>query len=215
MVAALLAAPLAGSAAADEAPRDCLGVDFSVAHPIGIARIIADRPQVHFVKSASDAAACPAEADVCLQQAYLIPGNLVLMGKTHGGFVCVAYESAVARKVEWTTGWIAAASLTPVLPSPQPSRGDWLGVWVHAAGHIIVKPAKNDRLAIRGEAFYAAAQNVHTGVIDATAKPSGYNSPTTAAPHSTGLATTRAFASCACSAWKRFWSSKTTALAAA
>ncbi|HYA04450.1 MAG TPA: hypothetical protein VEF90_01050, partial [Xanthobacteraceae bacterium] len=153
-----------------EAPGDCRGVDFNVAHPVAIAKIIADEPQVHFVKSTVDDASCPTAAAACQEPAYLVPGDLVLIGKTHGDFSCVSYESAAARKAQWTNGWIETASMTPVRPAT-PSRADWIGSWVHAAGHITIRSAKRGRLAIRGEAFYAAAQNVHTGVIAATAKP--------------------------------------------
>ena len=165
----LLCAP--SRAMADEGPGDCLGIDFNLAHPIGIAKIIADRPQVHFVKSAYQDAACPADGDACSESAYLVPGDLVLIGKTHGAFTCVVYESAAARKVQWTNGWLPAASMTPVRPAAAPSRADWIGTWVHAAGHIVIKPGRKGRVTIRGEGFYAAAQNVHTGVIRATATP--------------------------------------------
>ena len=138
---------------------------------MAIAKIIADRPRVYFVKSASADAACPAAADACLEQAYLIPGDLVLIGKSHGAFTCVSYESAGSRKVEWTNGWLPAASMTPIKPEPAPSRSDWVGDWVHASGHITIKPGKNGGVTVRGEAFYNAAQNVHTGVIAAAAKP--------------------------------------------
>ncbi len=182
--AALFALPAVSSAAADAGPGDCLGVDFDVAHPITIAKIIADQPRVYFIKSASDDASCPAAGDACREMAYLIPGNLALIGKTFLGktldntldktdaaYTCVSYESADAAKVRWTAGWIPSASMTPVLPEPAPSRSDWIGDWVHASGHITITNGKNGGLDIHGEAFYAAAQNVHTGVIDATAKP--------------------------------------------
>jgi hypothetical protein len=70
-LAGLLFLFAASFAAAEETPGqksgDCLGVTFEVAHPVTIAKIIADRPQVHFVKNASDDAACPAERDACVQ----------------------------------------------------------------------------------------------------------------------------------------------------
>lgn len=165
----LLAAPY--GAPAEEAPGDYRGVDFSVAHPVAIAKIIAAEPQLHFVKSTVDDAACPAAAAACQEPAYLLPGDLVLIGKSHGDFSCVSYESPAARKAQWTNGWIETAGLTPVKPSTAPARADWLGNWAHAAGHLTIALAKHGRLAIRGEAFYAAAQNVHTGVVAATAEP--------------------------------------------
>lgn len=171
IVAALFMVPALCRAQNAEAPGDCLGIDFDPGHPVTIAKIIANQSQVNFLKNVSDQASCPAATDVCQQKAYVIPGDLVLVGKTDGGFSCVSYESANARKVSWTNGWLAAASMTPVMPSPAPSRADWVGTWVHSAGHITIAAGKDGKLTIKAEGFYAAAQNVHTGVLDATAKP--------------------------------------------
>ena len=154
-----------------EAPGDCRGINFDPGHPVTIAKIIANQPQIHFLKNVSDQASCPATTDVCQQKAYLIPGNQILVGKTDGAFSCVSYESAEARKVSWTNGWLPTASMTPVMPSPATSRADWIGTWDHSAGHITIAYGKDGKLTIHGEGFYTAAQNVHTGVIDATAKP--------------------------------------------
>ncbi|HXW42491.1 MAG TPA: hypothetical protein VEK75_14890 [Xanthobacteraceae bacterium] len=162
---------LAVSAAAQEAPRDCRGVDFNVRHPVAVAKIIADRAQVHFVKNGGDDAACPAAGDACRRDAYVVPGDLVLIGKTYGAFTCVSYQSAQNPKPSWTNGWLPASSMTPVAPARAPSRSDWIGDWSHGGGKIGIKPGRRGALLIRGEAFYAAAQNVHTGVVHATAKP--------------------------------------------
>ena len=168
-------APLA-PALADEGPGDCLGVDFDSAHPVTIAKIGADKPRSYFVKSAYDDAACPADGDACRQNAYLIPGDLVLLGKTfsdqsRGPYTCVAYEKASDRKVRWTNGWMPSASVTKVQPASATQRADWLGKWTHSAGDIAITPGKNGAVTIHGEGFYQAAQNVHTGVLDAVAKP--------------------------------------------
>jgi hypothetical protein len=164
------------SARADEGPGDCLGVDFDSAHPVTIARITADKPRAYFIKSAYDDAACPADTAACQQKAYLIPGDLVLLGKTfsdqgHGSYTCVAYEKASDRKVRWTNGWMPSASLVKVQPSPAPQRADWLGKWSHAAGDIAITAGKNGAVSIQGEGFYQGAQNVQTGELDAVAKP--------------------------------------------
>jgi hypothetical protein len=42
---------------------------------------------------------------------------------------------------------------------------------VRAGGEIDITEAGDGRLKIHGEAIYRAAQDVHNGVIDATAKP--------------------------------------------
>jgi hypothetical protein len=175
MAAATLLVCGVAPAAAGEGPGDCLGVDFDRQHSIAIGKITAAKPRVNFVKSVSDNAGCPADSDACQEKAYLIPGDLALVGKTFSGkantYSCAVYESAAAKKVRWTKGWLPAASMTPVTPAPAPARADWTGDWVHASGHITIANGANDAVTIQGEAFYDAAQNVHTGVIDATAKP--------------------------------------------
>jgi hypothetical protein len=163
-------------AMADEAPGDCFGVDFDAAHPIAIAKITADKPRTHFLKNVSDNAACPSDSEACRKKAYLIPGNLVLLDKTFSdktgsAYACAVYESAEDKKVRWSNGWLPAASITKIQPDPAPTRADWLGDWTHSAGHIDIASGKDGGLTIKGEGFYQAAQNVHTGVIDATAKP--------------------------------------------
>jgi hypothetical protein len=162
---------IATVAGAGENPGDCLGIGFEVAHPVTIAKIIADRPQVHFVKNASDAAACPAEREACVASNYLIPGDLVLIGKTRGAYSCVSYQSAADRSQSWTVGWLPSASLTPVQPARASEPADWTGRWIHAGGSIAISKGRRGRLRIRGEHVYPAAQNVHSGVIRAEAKP--------------------------------------------
>lgn len=154
-----------------EAVGDCLGVDFDVAHPIAVGKVVPGQPRVYFIRSAADNASCPADSEACRKAAYLIPGNLALIGKTDGAYTCISYESAASRKVQWTNGWIPSAAMTVVKPAPSPQRSDWIGIWVHASGHIDIAAGEKESLAIKGEGFYDAAQNVHTGVIDATATP--------------------------------------------
>jgi hypothetical protein len=172
--AALLLFGAFAPAMADEGPGDCLGIDFDSQHPVPIGKITADKSRVYFLKNTADDPACPASAAACQEKAYLIPGNLVLIGKTfsdktNAAYACVVYESAQAKTVQWTKGWLPAASMVSVSPTPAPS--DWIGDWVHASGNITISNGAKGALEIHGEAFYAAAMNVHTGVIDATAKP--------------------------------------------
>jgi hypothetical protein len=162
---------LATVAAAGDNPGDCLGIGFEVTRPVTIAKIIADRPQVHFVNNASDAAACPAEGAACVASSYVSPGDLVLVGKTRGAYSCVSYQSAADRTQRWTVGWLPSASLTPVQPARASEPGDWTGRWIHAGGTIAISKGRRGGLRIRGEHVYPAAQNVHSGVIRAEAKP--------------------------------------------
>ncbi len=171
VIAALFTLPAFSPAVADDDQADCLGVDFVVQHPVTIAKIIADKPHTFFVKNVSDDASCPADNDACLAKAYLVPGDLVLVGKTHGAYTCVSYQSAADRKQNWTNGWISAAAMTPVMPASASMPSDWVGGWVHAGGEIDIRAGKKGSVIIHGEQVYPAAQDVHNGVIDATAKP--------------------------------------------
>ncbi|HTE78512.1 MAG TPA: hypothetical protein VK653_17495 [Xanthobacteraceae bacterium] len=171
IVAAFLVLSVSCRAAAEEGPGECLGIGFEVQHPITIAKVIADRPQVHFIKSAADDSGCPADREACLAPSYLIPGDLVLVGKTHRAYSCVSYQSAADRTPRWTVGWLPSATMTPIMPASAPAPADWIGRWIHAGGEIAISKGRRGNLRIRGEAVYPAAQNVHSGVIHAEAKP--------------------------------------------
>ena len=171
IAAALIILLVTNFAAAEEGPGDCLGIGFDVQHPITIAKVIADRPQVHFIKSVADDSGCPADREACLAPSYLIPGDLVLVGKTHGTYSCVSHQSAADRTQRWTVGWLPSATMTPIMPASAPALADWIGRWIHAGGEITISRGRRGNLRIRGEAVYPAAQNVHSGVIGAEAKP--------------------------------------------
>jgi hypothetical protein len=83
----------------------------------------------------------------------------------------VSYQSAADRTQRWTVGWLPSASLTPVQPARAPGAADWIGRWIHAGGTITISKGPRGNLRIRGEQVYPAAQNVHSGVIGAEAKP--------------------------------------------
>jgi hypothetical protein len=155
----------------DENPGDCNGIDFDLKTPIAIAKITPAKPRVNFIKSAWEEASCPADTDVCQAKAYLIPGNLVLVGKASGIYTCVAFQALDDRKQRWTNGWLPAASLTPVSRSPAPSRSDWIGNWTHTGGEIDITAGKNGDVNIHGEQVYPTANDFHNGVVDAVTKP--------------------------------------------
>jgi hypothetical protein len=157
-------------AAADDKPGDCLGIDFDLHHPAAVAKLATDKPQVNFIKSSWQDAACPADGENCQQQSYLVPGDMVLVARTNAAYTCVYYQSASDPKQHWTNGWLPVASLTLVTPAPAPAQADWLGAWVHAGGEIDIKNAANGGVTVHGEAIYRAAQDTHNGVVDATAK---------------------------------------------
>ncbi len=175
----LAAALLAGPASAYDAddPANCVGPDWDDAKPLTVARVTAG-PRVHFVKSPYDddfkADTCPAATAACRSNAYLVTGDLVLVGRARGAFTCVSYQTRQRSKKlpGWTRGWLPSAALTPVAPMAAPGPSDWLGAWDQRYAGIEIKAGGlGGRLKIEGIAAYPTAQDYHTGAIDAEVRP--------------------------------------------
>ena len=158
------------SALAKSDPNTCIGVDFDAKRPLTASRVTA-RPHVNFVKGSDDDAGCPADTEACRKKAFVVPGDIVLTGRTQGAFTCVAYQSFHARKQDWTTGWMSTTSLTPVAPARSPKITDWIGSWTHPGGTISISRGKNGALSIEGEQTYPAVGGAHSGVLGATVAP--------------------------------------------
>jgi hypothetical protein len=169
----------AGPASAYDAndPANCLRPGWDDAKPLTVAKVTAS-PRVNFVKSPYDddfkADTCPAATVACRSNAYLVTGDLVLVGQTHGAFTCVSYQTRQRSKKlpGWTIGWLPSAALTPVAPTAAPGPSDWLGNWDQRYAGIEIKPGGlGGRLRIEGIAAYPTARDYHTGAIDAEVKP--------------------------------------------
>jgi len=151
----LNAALFAGSASAYDAhdPKNCNGVEWDDNHALVVAEVSA-HPRVNFIKSPYDddfkASACPAATEGCRKESYLVSGDLVLVGKTQGDFTCVVYQSPLAKKPVWTTGWLPSAALTPVAPTPSPKTSDWIGSWYHPGGPVEIKDGDGGKLRVEG-----------------------------------------------------------------
>ena len=172
----LLAALLLGSAGgirAEEGPGDCLGIEFDAQRPIRVAKVSKGESHAHLIKSAYDDSNCPAAAEACRMRAYLVLGDLVLVGKTKDAFTCIAFEPPTGKTVRWTRGWLPSARLEPVTPVASPKLADWIGRWTHPGGEITIARQSGGKLSAKGLAVIPAAQDTHTGVIEATARPSG------------------------------------------
>ena len=166
LAAALMAAPV--PAVAD--PEYCHGVDFDVKRPLVVSRVTAPS-RVYFVHGADENSSCPSDAPACRRPDYLVPGDLVLTGKTQPPYVCAAYQSPIARNQDWTNGWLPASSLAPVAPSAAPKDSDWTGEWAHPGGSITIAKAGGGMLKVDGLQTYPALLNVHTGVLNANVRP--------------------------------------------
>jgi hypothetical protein len=166
-------APVSGYDAND--PRNCNGAEWDVSSALVAAKVTAS-PRVNFVKSPYDndfkASSCPAGTGACRKKSYLVPGDLVLVGRTRGDFTCVSYRSPRAKKPLSTDGWLPSSALSPVAAMPSPEMADWLGTWTQPGGRIeIERGGIGGRLRIEGEMVVPRARDVHTGVIDAQVNP--------------------------------------------
>ncbi|MGB9262386.1 MAG: hypothetical protein WCB55_19895, partial [Pseudolabrys sp.] len=98
-------------------------------------------------------AACPTNKDVCRKNAFLVPGDVVLTGRTQGAFTCVAYQSFHTRKQNWTTGWLPTSSLAPVEPIQSPKMADWIGSWSHPGRDDLDFAREGGKLASKGNKY--------------------------------------------------------------
>jgi hypothetical protein len=151
-------------------PDYCHGVDFDMKRPLVVSRVTAPS-RVSFVRGADENASCPSDAPVCRRPDYLVPGDLVLTGKTQRAYACAAYQSPLARRQDWTNGWLPASALAPVASAPAPQDSDWTGDWVHPGGSITIVKGDRGMLKVEGLQTYPAALNVHTGVLRASVTP--------------------------------------------
>jgi hypothetical protein len=175
IIGLLLSVVLAGSASAYDAydPANCNGADWDDKRALTVSRVTGER--VNFVKSPYDddftAATCPAATEACRRKAYLVTGDLVLVGATRGDFTCVSYQSPLAKKPVWANGWLPSAALTPVAAMPSPTASDWIGTWHHPGGSIAIKTADGGKLYIEGEMVLATARDFHNGGFRARVAP--------------------------------------------
>jgi hypothetical protein len=168
----LLSAVLMRDASAYDAydPANCNGADWSADLAVTVAKVTA-APRVNFVKSPYDddfsAAACPAATEACRKRAYLVTGDLVLVGRRRGDFTCVSYQSPLARKKQIRAdGWLPDAALTPVAPMPAP-----IGTWCNPDCRIEIGAGEGGRLLVDGEGVFPTAHDFHDGGFKAQVTP--------------------------------------------
>jgi hypothetical protein len=164
----------AASAYDPDDPKNCNGVDWDNKSPWLIAKVTA-KPRVNFVKSPYDddfkAESCPAATDACRKSSYVVTGDLVFVGKTDGAFTCTTYQSPLAKKQLWETGWLPNAALTPVARMSPTKTSDWIGTWYHPGGPIKITPGTSPKLHIEGEMTVPTANDFHNGAFDGEVTP--------------------------------------------
>lgn len=134
------------------------------------ARVVApSKARVHF---RDDGQGCP-QADSCIDKAYLVDGDRLLVSTRADGWTCGWYFGKRREFVGWLpTGQIA------VDPAPKvPRLGDWTGRWVDNAGigSITIERSGN-ALEVSGSTTWRGGpdgENVHLGDFEGRAQPVG------------------------------------------
>jgi hypothetical protein len=112
---------------------------------------------------------CPRDAAACQSKSFLLPGDLVVAGKTVDGNRCVFYRDQ--KNVSGSAGYVPQGRLE-ALPPASVTQKDWLGEW--RIGDIFMKlRAKGAALSAKGEAVWGTAANAHVGEMSGVATPKG------------------------------------------
>ncbi|WP_298358556.1 hypothetical protein [Rhodoblastus sp.] len=156
---ALFLPPLAARAGNSES--FCSGVGFADTPDLVIGRIKTDAGKVFFRKNGGRKSPCPSVAPQCQDKAYLVPGDLVVLGGKRGDFVCVDYDDGKGSR----GGWLPSATLEPAPLANDPAA--WVGGWKRVEADIAIEQAK-DGLRASGEATYGALdpERVKRGAIN-------------------------------------------------
>ncbi len=125
--------------------------------------------RVHFYNDFEDD--CPGK-ESCRAKSYIVPGDSVVISRTHGEFGCAWFAPA---KGSPTVGWLKLSSIKFAPPPKAPTLSAWLGEWRYAENNINFT---NNKLAgwvnVTGDALWrGVGDNVHIGEIDDRAEPVG------------------------------------------
>ncbi|MGO8740307.1 hypothetical protein [Rhodoblastus sp.] len=156
---ALFAFPVAAQAQNGE--NFCSGVAFADTPDLVIGRIKADAPKTYFRKNGDRKNACPSAAPQCQDKAFLVPGDLVVLGARQGDFVCAEYDNGKGSR----GGWLPVSALGPAPLENDPAA--WLGAWKRVEADITIEQAK-DGLKASGEATYGSRnpERVKRGAVN-------------------------------------------------
>ena len=167
VVSSLVLFLLAGAALAIE-PFSCRNGGFPRYTDFSLAEIVAGpEEQVHF---RSDDRDCPTN-EKCVQRAYLINGDSVIVAHPQEGWACVWYFGETRDFV----GWMPESNLKTVASPDTRRLEDWVGTWEDVGSTTLkIEPAPDQALKVSGNARWNGANGiVHYGSVDATASPTG------------------------------------------
>jgi hypothetical protein len=119
LAAGLLAA---GGAQAQNTDEDmCRNGLFPSQQEFALATVAGTAPRLYFF---NDWDGCPQKGASCQTKAYVVPGDRLLLGRTHGDWTCAWYQG----KSRETVGWVRRQDLVVQTPAAV-QAADWIGTW--------------------------------------------------------------------------------------
>jgi hypothetical protein len=164
---------LCGGARAADDDLSCRNGSFpSDEKSIGLARV-EGAGRLNFLQ---DVDGCPNDEARCRQRAYVVGGDELLTGRSHGPYVCAFY----ANRVGGSAGWVPSSRLTALPVDVAPPLSAWTGHWANGDDTIDLT-AKAGALVADGEAYWPSANpplserpgGPNTGELSGTARPKG------------------------------------------
>jgi hypothetical protein len=124
-----------------------------------LAAVGAAVPKLYFF---NDWDGCPQKGASCQTKAYVVPGDRLLLGKTHGEWTCAWYQG----KSRETVGWVRNRDLVTQAQAPVQTAG-WLGTWkqVYKGPGRIVVSRTGDTLQVTGQTRWIGQYTEHFGDI--------------------------------------------------
>lgn len=127
-----------------------------------VSRVKTGAPRVALTKEDCQ----PSRKQSCAMSAYVMPGDVVLIGQVFDASACALYVDARGRA---TQGLLPNNRLEAVRPAPPAGAAALLGNWVREEATIAVKAKGRDgTLSFKGEATYGAkdARRVAMGAVN-------------------------------------------------
>ena len=147
---------------------DDVNVDFAARQTMTLARI---RPnsRVYFYHG-PEVDGCPALTARCRRRAYLVAGNVLLVGARHGDLIDAVFVPPQGRATE---GWVPATAIRTI-PTPAVKPSSWLGSWGYDDAEIDISAGSQPgRLKASGTATYGHGDAIHDGGFEAEAVMEG------------------------------------------
>jgi hypothetical protein len=131
-----------------------------------LATVAGSAPRLYFF---NDWDGCPQKGASCQTKAYVVPGDRLLTGKTHGGWTCAWYQG----KSRETVGWVRNRELA-IQASGEPASADWAGKWkvYKDPGQIDIK-RKGGAWVVDGAAFWGSGASTNVGQLEGELKIKG------------------------------------------